>query len=305
MPAAVHEKPKNGSKPASPAEPEAKKAKSERQTAGRSMWKGVISFGMVAIPVKLHSATRSKDLSFNTLHAACSSRLQQKRWCPSCDREVPWDEIVRGYQYTKDRYVLLSDDDFDQLPLASKHTISLSAFVDHEEIDPIYFEKTYFLEPDATGTKPFALLWHALTREKQVGIAKIALREKERLCVLRPHEGTIAIETLYYPDEVLQPNVDVSTTDVPDRELDLAVQIIAHLKESFEPEKYRDEYRDTLTQLIEAKVQGEEPVFAPEAEAGNIIDLMAALRKTLESAKKGPAEEEEAEEKPKRRGNVA
>src|SRR5687768_10980570 len=196
MPAAVKAKPKNGSKPARSAEPEAKKEKPERQTAGRSMWKGVISFGMVAIPVRLNSATRSKDLSFNLLHSECKSRLQQKRWCPTHDREVPWDEIVKGYQYTKDRYVLLTDEDFEKLPLASKHTISITSFVDASEIDPIYYEKTYFLEPDATGMKPFALLWNALMREGKLGVAKIAMREKERLCVLRPHEGTIALETL-------------------------------------------------------------------------------------------------------------
>jgi DNA end-binding protein Ku len=212
---------------------------------------------------------------------------------------VEWDEIVRGYQYSKDRYALLTEEDFDKLPLASKHTIALSAFVQQEEIDPIYYEKTYFLEPDTAGSKPFALLWHALTQEDKVGIAKIALRDKERLCALRPHEGTIALETLYYPDEVLQPNTDVAKSDVPEREMDLAVQIIDHLSESFDPEKYHDEYRTALTQLIEAKVQGEEPVFAPEAEPANIIDLMAALRKTLETTKAG------SDGKPKRRSRAA
>ena len=302
MPTATREK-KNGSKPVAkaPAPEKTDQNAPARQTAGRSMWKGVISFGMVAIPVRLHSATRSKDLSFNMLHAACNSRLQQKRWCQTCDREVEWEEIVRGYQYSKGRYVLLTDDDFDKMPLASKQTISLSAFVKQEEIDPIYYEKTYFLEPDSAGSKPFALLWHALTKENKLGIAKIALREKERLCVLRPHEGTIALETLYYPDEVLQPNVNVQTIDVPDREMDLAVQIIEHLSEKFQPGKYHDEYRDALTQLIDAKIQGEEPVFAAEAEPGNIIDLMAALRKTLESAKA----ESSPEEKPRRRSRAA
>jgi DNA end-binding protein Ku len=265
------------------------------------MWKGVISFGMVAIPVRLNSATRSKDISFNLLHAACKSRLQQKRWCPTCDREVPWEDIVKGYQYSKDRYVLLEDEDFDKLPVASKHSISLSAFVDQSEIDPIFYEKTYFLEPDSAGGKPFALLWQALTRENKVGIAKIALREKERLCAIRPHEGTIALETLFYPDEVLQPNVNVGDAEVPEKELDLAVQIIQHLSEPFDPSQYTDEYRDTLNQLIEAKVQGEEPVFAPEAEPGNIIDLMAALRRTLETAKGDP----DADPKPKRKGRAA
>jgi DNA end-binding protein Ku len=208
---------------------------------------------------------------------------------------------VRGYAYAKDRYVLLTEEDFDKLPLASKQTITIAAFVDSAEIDPIFYEKTYFLEPDSAGSKPFALLWNALEREGKVGVARIALRDKERLCVLRPHEGTIALETLFYADEILEPNADVANADVAERELELAVQIIQHLSEPFEPEKYRDEYRDALSQLIEAKVQGEEPVFAPISEPGSIIDLMAALRKTLEASKKDAT----PEEKPKRSRKAA
>ena len=147
----------------------------------RSIWNGVISFGMVSIPVKLYTATEDKDISFRQLHKQCGSRLKQLRWCPECDRAVEWDEVVRGYEYAKDEHVAMTEEDFEKLPLPSKQTVELAAFVKADQIDPIYYQKTYYLEPDEKGVKPYALLMQAPKDKDLTGIAKIAVRNKEQL----------------------------------------------------------------------------------------------------------------------------
>jgi DNA end-binding protein Ku len=255
----------------------------------RSIWNGVVSFGMVSIPVKLYTATESKDISFNLLHKTCGSRLKQLRWCPVDDKEVPWDEIERGYAYAKDQYVVLTDEDFEKLPLPSKHTIELSAFVKAEEIDPVYYEKSYYVEPDETGLKPFALLMRALKKKDLTAIAKIAIRNKERLCALRPYDGTLVIETLYYPDEVrLQKGSEAPEVKISDKELQMALSLIELMEEEeFKPEEYKDNYREALMDLINAKLQGSEIVEAPAAPQGKVIDLMTALKASVDAAKTG------------------
>jgi DNA end-binding protein Ku len=271
----------------------------------RSIWNGVISFGMVSIPVKLFTATESKDVSFHLLHKDDGSRLKQLRWCPEDDREVGWDEIVRGYEYAKDQHVVLDEEDFEKLPLASKHTIELSAFVDASEIDPVHYEKSYYLQPDDVGEKPFALLMRALNEKNLVAIAKIAIRNKERLCALRPMDGTLILETLYYADEIrVQRGEEIPDVEVSDRELEMAEALIDLLTESFEPEKYQDEYRDALMQVIQAKLEGQEIVEAPAAPHAKVTDLMTALKASVDAAKKkkGSAEEEE---KPAKRRRAA
>lgn len=252
----------------------------------RSIWNGVISFGMVSIPVRLYTATESKDISFNLLHDVCGTRIKQQRWCPTCEVEVPWDETSRGYEYAKGQYVKLEDEDFEKLPIASKHTIELGTFVNKEEIDPIYYEKTYYLEPDETGRKPFALLMRALTEKNLTAVAKIAIRNKERLCSLRPYEGVLALETMLYPDEIRKPEIQgLEDIEVNERELQMAMSLIDLLTGEFQPEQYKDEYREKLMQMIEAKLEGVE--IAEEAPApARITDLMAALRASVEAAKK-------------------
>jgi DNA end-binding protein Ku len=265
----------------------------------RSIWNGLISFGMVSIPVKLFTATDSKDISFHLLHRECNSRLKQLRWCPVCDREVEWGETVRGYEWAKEQHVIMTDEDFDKLPLPSKRTIELSAFVKAEEIDPVYYEKSYYLEPDELGIKPFALLMKALREKGLTAVAKIAVRNKERLCALRPMDGTLMLETLYYPDEIrVERGVELPEVQVSDRELEMASTLIDLLADSFEPEKYQDEYRRALMEIIEAKLQGEEFVEAPVAAPANVTDLMAALKASVEAAKKRRGEE--AGEEPRR-----
>jgi len=264
---------------------EAKKSTSHagKGSGLRSIWKGAITFGMVTIPVRLLSATTDRDLHFNLLHEVCNSRLKQVRWCPVCDREVPWEETVRGYEYAKDKYVRLTQKDLDSVPVPSKHTIDLNAFVKQEQIDPIYFEKGYYLDPDPTGRKSYSLLLTALEEKQLTAIARIAIREKERLCALRPANGTIVLETLYYADEVRAHQATTGKPDVSERELDMAFKLIDYLTEDFNPENYRDEHREALLELIEAKLNGEEVVKAPEPKDEKVIDLMEALRASLEA----------------------
>ena len=252
----------------------------------RSIWNGVVSFGMVSIPVKLYTATETKDISFRQLHQKCGSRLKQPRWCPVCEQEVESRELVRGYEYTKDQYVIVTDEDFGKLPLPSKHTIELSAFVRAEEIDPVFYEKSYYLEPDETGLKPFSLLMRALKEKELTAVAKIAIRNKERLCALRPYDGTLMLETLFYPDEIrVQKGADLSELKVSAKELTMAFSLIDLMSESFDPGSQRDEYREALMEIIEAKRQGAEIVEAPVAPAGKVVDLMSALKASVEAAK--------------------
>jgi DNA end-binding protein Ku len=257
-------------------------------TMARAIWSGSIGFGMVSIPVKLFGATESKDISFNLLHASCGTRVKQVRWCPTDDVEVPWSETVRGYEYAKDQYVVLTDEDFEKLPLPSKHTIELSAFVKEEEIDPVFYEKSYHLAPDERGEKPYALLIRTLEKKGLTAIATITIRKKEQLCALRPKDGALMLETLYYPDEIrAQPEMDLGKTKITDRELDMAFTLIDLLRKPFDPAEYTDHYREALSQLIEAKLEGREVVTSPAAREAKVIDLADALRRSVEAAKKG------------------
>jgi len=253
----------------------------------RAIWSGSISFGMVSIPVKLYGATESKDISFHLLHATCGTRLKQMRWCPTDEVEVPWNETVRGYEYAKGEYVKLTPEDFEQLPLPSRHIIDLSAFVEESEIDPVYYERSYYLAPDERAEKPYALLMKAMEKKGLTALATITIRNKEQLCAIRPKAGTIMLETLYYPDEVRATEVDTGGAKVTDRELDMANTLIDLLRKPFEPEEYHDHYREALSQLIEAKLEGRDVVKAPAARETKVIDLADALRKSVEAARKG------------------
>ncbi len=262
----------------------------------RPIWKGAITFGMISIPVKLFGATESKDLAFNTLHKECKSRLKQKRWCPVDDREVFQDDVVKAFEYSKDSYIEILDEDLETLPVPSKHTIELTSFVKQSDIDPVYFERTYYLEPDQIGVKPYALLMRALKSKQVSGVAKIALRNRESLCVLRAGDNNlIMLETLYYPDEIrtadIQAEPDVL---VSQPELTMALSLVEMLQEEFDPKKYQDQYRVALLDMIESKRNGSEVVATPEAPLPKTVDLMAALKASLEAAKKGKPSAEPA-----------
>src|SRR5438874_4592551 len=191
----------------------------------RAIWSGVITFGMVSIPVRLFPATQDRDVSFHLLHKPDHSRIKFKRWCAAEDREVEQDELVKAFEVSKDQYVEITDEDLEKLPLPARHTIELSSFVGSEEIDPIYYEKSYYLEPEETGVKPYALLRKVLEEKRVTGVASIAIRNKESLCALRPLDGSLLLETLHYPDEIREREFDTGGVKVNDRELAVAATL--------------------------------------------------------------------------------
>lgn len=254
----------------------------------RSIWKGVIAFGMVSIPVKLYAASGAKDVALHLLHKECGSRLKELRWCPVHEQEVPWDDISRGYEYAKGYFVVLTDEELERLPVPSKHTIALTAFISAPEVDPLYFQKGYYLEPDQMGVKPYALLTRALTEKGLVALATITIRTRERLCVLRPKNGALVLETLYYADEVRLPTpLDLPKVEISQPELAMAASLIELLSARFEPEHYDDRYRAALMTLIEAKLQGKEVLEVAPSPPTKVVDLMAALKASVEQAQKG------------------
>ena len=252
----------------------------------RAIWRGTISFGMVAIPVKLFTATESKDIAFRQIHEPDNSRIRQVKWCPVDDRKVENDELVRGYEYAKDQYVIVDDEDFEKLPVPSKHTIELTAFVSADDVDPIYYEKTYYLEADEVAAKPYALLLNALEQRNLMAIGKIAIRNKERLCALRLKDGGLVMQTLYFADEIRPPEVENKQVEVSEAELNMAFALIDMLEQPFDPSQYSDAYREALMSVITAKIEGQEVVVpeAPEAPKP-AVDLMAALKASVEAAK--------------------
>ena len=255
----------------------------------RSIWRGAISFGMVSIPVRLFTATESKDIAFRQLHGDdAHSRVRTQRWCPVHDEVVELSEISRGYEYAKDRYVILDEEDFEKLPLPSRHTIDLAAFVNADEIDPIYFERSYYLEPEETGAKPFALLMRALREKHLTAIAKIAIRNKERLCALRAEEGgALTLETLFMADEIREAPAEVPWQEIElsDAEMQMAFTLIDMLEQPFVAEAYHDEYREALMSVIEAKLEGVELATPEPAAAPNVVDLMDALKRSVEATR--------------------
>jgi DNA end-binding protein Ku len=204
--------------------------------------------------------------------------------------DVPWNETARGYEYAKGQYVVLTEEDFERLPLPSKHTVELSAFVEEKEIDPVFYERSYYLEPAERAEKPYALLLKALEQRGLTALATITIRKKEQLCAIRAHEGTIMLETLYYPDEIrAERGMDLSAVKVSDRELDMAFTLIDIFRKPFDPTEYQDHYREALAELIEAKLEGKQVVKAPAARETRVIDLADALKRSVEAAKKGAA----------------
>jgi DNA end-binding protein Ku len=261
----------------------------------RSMWKGAISFGLVTIPVSVYPATEEKTLRFNQLHDEDGGRIRMKRTCSVDGEEVTYDHIVKGYEYEKDKYVVLTDDDFDAVPVASSRAIDIVQFVDLEDIDPIMYKKTYYLIPEETGAKAYALLREAMSQVNKVGIAKVSFRDKEHLSALRFKDDAFVLETMYWPDEIREADfggVDVDAT-VRDQELDMAKTLIENLTADWNPDEFTDEYREALLKIVEAKIAGEEIEFVEAEPTAKVVDLMAALKASVDAAKKKPADEEE------------
>ena len=278
--------------------------------ARRSIWKGAVSFGMVAIPIKLYPATESKDFSFVTLHESCHTRLRQKRYCPFHETEVEYADVVRGYEYSKDQYVIMAESDFENLQVPSSHTIDITQFVDLGDIDPINFDRSYMLEPEGVGTKPFYLLKQALENSKRVALAKVSIRQKEHLCCLRPFGSGIARHTMHYPDEIsgtFDLELPEEQTAITEQEMAMATSLIDQLTGSYDPSQSRDEYREALERTIAAKLNSEQVVAAaPVAGPANVTDLMEALRASIAAVSNKPEEPaEKAEARPKKRRQAA
>ena len=253
----------------------------------RTMWKGAISFGLVTIPVAVYPATEEKTLRFNQLHAADGGRIRMKRTCSIDGEEVSYEEISKGYEYEKDKYVILSDEDFDAVPVESSRAIDIQQFVDIDEIDPTLYKKSYYLVPDETGAKAYALLREAMSEDSRVGIAKVSFRDKEHLAALRFKDDAFVLETMYWPDEIRAFETDVKLdTKIRDQELQMARQLIENLTAEWDPEEFTDEYREALLQIVEAKINGQEiETVAPEPTA-KVVDLMEALKASVAAAKK-------------------
>ncbi|MEM2989946.1 MAG: Ku protein [Halobacteria archaeon] len=251
----------------------------------RAIWSGTISFGLVNIPVKLYVATESKDVAFTSLHSICGTPLKRPYWCTRCGREVPYNEIDKGYEYVKDRYVVLSEGDFEKLPIETSRRLEIINFAAASEIDPIYYESSYYLGPDGADFKAFELLREVLRRKNKVAIAKVTFRRKEHIAVIRPGENHLIMSTLYYADEIRDPKlIAYPKPEVSDAEFELAEVLIEKLSGRFEPERYRERYREALLELIKAKIEGKEvKVILPETKP--TLDLMAALRASVEALK--------------------
>jgi DNA end-binding protein Ku len=260
------------------------------------MWKGAISFGLVTIPVAVYPATEEKSLHFNQLHDEDGGRVRYKRVCEKDGEEVTFEHIVKGYEVEKDRYVVLTDDDFDAVPVESSRAIDIVQFVEIDEIDPILFKKSYYLVPEETGAKAYALLREAMREDDRVGIAKVSFRDKEHIAALRFKDDAFVLETMFWPDEVRQADfggVDVST-DVRDQELTMARQLIDSLTGEWAPEQFHDAYRDALLQIVEAKLNGQEIEVVEPQQAATVVDLMEALKASVAAAKKDGEDEKPA-----------
>ncbi len=257
----------------------------------RSIWKGAISFGLVTIPVKLYSATEEKDVSFHQVRRADGSRIKYKRVAAVDGEEVSYGDIAKGYELSSGETVVLTDEDFRDLPLTTSRAIDVLQFVPLEQVDPIYFAKSYYIEPDKAGTKPYVLLRDALDKSGQVAVVKVALRNRESLATLRVRDGVFVLETMLWPDEVRVPEFPFLDEDVEVRpqELAMAGSLIETLSGDFDPGQYKDSYREALQAVIEAKVAGREVVQSEPAQptSGTVVDLMAALRASVDAAKKG------------------
>lgn len=254
-----------------------------------TMWKGSISFGLVNIPIKLHAATEDKDVKLRTLHKKCHSPIKYEKVCPVCDEEVK-NELVKAYEYAKGKFVVLDNEDLENLRKENEDkAVEIIDFVKMEEIDPIYFDRSYYMSPSESGGKAYSLLRKALEESQKVGLAKIIIRSKEQMAVIRVYENTLVMETIHYPDEVRSvadvPNIP-SDDKVTKKELDTAILLIDQLTTEFEPEKYTDEYRTALLELIESKRTGNETITPTANEVGtNVTDLMAALQASIDRTK--------------------
>ena len=261
--------------------------------APRAIWKGSITFGLITIPVKIYSAvgrSSGEKLAFHLLHAKDGERIHYQRTCDKGHKDIDWDEIVKGYEYTKGKWVEITDEELESLDLVSTRSIDVVTFAPLEQIDPLYFDKSYYVVPDESAIKAYRLMFDALEDEGLVGVCKVALREREHLSALRTKDGMLILQTMHWPEEIREPKFDEldKRTKVNDRESKMAKQLIRQLTDDFDPGQFKDEYHKALKKLIRKKVKGEEiVVLEATEERGEVIDLMDALKASVEAAKKG------------------
>jgi DNA end-binding protein Ku len=285
-----------------------------------SVWKGHLTFGLVSFPIRLFSAARSETISFNMLHKDDHSRIKQKLFCQAEEKEIQRSETVKGYEYEKDHYVEIDDEDIKKVAPKTAKVMEILEFVKNDQVDPIYLESSYYMAPDVGGEKPYALLFQALRESSYYALAKVAMHNREHIIILRPGAKGILSHTMYYQDEIRQ--VEEFRTDtslVKDKELAMAKMLISSLEADFEPQKYHDTYRDNLRKMIEDKIEGKKVVATPETHVAPVIDIMEALKKSLAEKRKpaqaataiadavaeeSPVEEAEAPKKRTRKSKV-
>lgn len=248
-----------------------------------SVWKGHITFGLISIPVRLFAAARTERISMNQLHKECHTRIRQPLFCPTCNRQVERSEIVKGYEYEKDQYVLFGENEMDKIEPPSASTMEILEFVKLEEVDPLYFDASYYVTPEEAGKKAYTLLMLAMQESGYGAIAKLTMHQREHIVVIRPRAQGLTLHTLYYADEVRQvPEYGrTDKVELKDAEKKLALQLIESLAAHFEPAKFQDNYRQSLRAMIEAKRKGEHVTEAPHPKMAPVIDLMEALKKSL------------------------
>ena len=268
----------------------------------RAIWKGAVSFGLVSIAVRLYSATEEKDIRFHQVHRDDGGRIKYKRVCSVDGEEVSYDDIAKGFDLGGGEMVILTDEDFAELPLTSSHAIEVLEFVPAEQVDPILYNKAYYLEPETTAAKPYVLLRDALSTADRVAIVKVALRQREQLATLRVRDDVLVLNTMLWPDEIRAAKFDFLDEDVEARpaELAMAGSLIDSMTASFDPSTYTDNYREALQEVIDAKVAGREVVALeePESAPAAAVDLMAALRASVERARAARGEEAPPEKAP-------
>lgn len=256
----------------------------------RAFWKGAISFGMVSIPVKMYVATVSRTPAFHLLHKKCLTRPKQTLYCQEDNEYFGIKETVRGFEYAKDQYMVLKESDFEKVPVKTSHTIEITGFVNALEIDPIYFYGGHYLEPEDFAVKPFCLLREALRKTGRFGIAKVAFQRREHLCCLRPKDSLLVLQTMHFQDEIMPTSeINIPEKEVAASELKLAESLVEAMIKKFQPKEYKDDYREALEKLVQAKVQGEEIKVMKVPKIEEIPDLMSALRASIESASKESA----------------
>ena len=257
----------------------------------RPIWKGAISFGMVTIPVKLYTATESKDVRFRMLCKQHEAPIEEKRFCTDGGEELEWKALARGFEISKGEFVVLDPEEIDEAKPESSTTIEIGDFVEASEIDAVYFEKSYFLEPTEVGAKPFSLLMRALEETHRVALARVTIRTRERLATLRAYEGTLMVETMFWPDEIRSTEAlelpEGADATVRAKELDMARTLVESLADRFKPETYTDEYRRALEELIERKMKGESRNAKRRKAPPKVIDLMEALQASVAQTKRG------------------